>query len=171
MLLILSMSSTIFKHWLTCLLCRSGLTSDDEGGGYECLKEIDPVAAQRIHPNDHRKVRVLPNFPNLLGYCARFLCSSQWCWLFCVSLFYMCFCFGKIKRYLELYATTGALPSNLFQGKAAKVRNFAIVVSSVLFSPAQVLVECPLFFSLMCCLASHFFIFLYVLKTLGILNV
>ena len=171
MLLILSTSSTIFKHWLTCLLCRSGLTSDDEGGGYERLKEIDPVATQRIHPNDHRKVRVLPNFPNLLGYCARFLCSSQWCWLFCVSLFYMCFCFGKIKRYLELYATTGALPSNLFQGKAAKVRNFAIVVSSVLFSPAQVLVECPLFFSLMCCLASHFFIFLYVLKTLGILNV
>ncbi|KAG2603535.1 hypothetical protein PVAP13_5KG777100 [Panicum virgatum] len=57
-----------------------GLTSDDEGGGYERLKEIDPVAAQRIHPNDHR----------------------------------------KIKRYLELYATTGALPSNLFQGEAAK---------------------------------------------------
>ncbi|KAG2594434.1 hypothetical protein PVAP13_5NG645500, partial [Panicum virgatum] len=57
-----------------------GLTSDDEGGGYERLKEIDPVATQRIHPNDHR----------------------------------------KIKRYLELYATTGALPSNLFQGKAAK---------------------------------------------------
>ncbi|RLN24779.1 tRNA dimethylallyltransferase 2 isoform X1 [Panicum miliaceum] len=57
-----------------------GLTNDDEGGGYERLKEIDPVAAQRIHPNDHR----------------------------------------KIKRYLELYATTCALPSNLFQGEAAK---------------------------------------------------
>ncbi|PUZ52826.1 hypothetical protein GQ55_5G004700 [Panicum hallii var. hallii] len=57
-----------------------GLTNDDEGGGYERLKEIDHVAAQRIHPNDHR----------------------------------------KIKRYLELYATTGALPSNLFQGEAAK---------------------------------------------------
>ncbi|CAO1947378.1 unnamed protein product [Urochloa humidicola] len=57
-----------------------GLTSDDEGGGYERLKEIDPTAAQRIHPNDHR----------------------------------------KIKRYLELYATTGALPSNLFRGEAAK---------------------------------------------------
>ncbi|CAL4893138.1 unnamed protein product [Urochloa decumbens] len=57
-----------------------GLTNGDEGGVYERLKEIDPVAAQRIHPNDHR----------------------------------------KIKRYLELYATTGALPSNLFQGEAAK---------------------------------------------------
>jgi tRNA dimethylallyltransferase len=33
-----------------------GLTNDDEGGGYERLKEIDHVAAQRIHPNDHRKV-------------------------------------------------------------------------------------------------------------------
>ncbi|KAJ3708673.1 hypothetical protein LUZ61_012378 [Rhynchospora tenuis] len=26
-------------------------------GGYDRLKEIDPVAANRIHPNDHRKVR------------------------------------------------------------------------------------------------------------------
>lgn len=57
-----------------------GLTDEDEGNGFERLKEIDPVAAQRIHPNDHR----------------------------------------KIKRYLELYATTGALPSDLFQGEAAK---------------------------------------------------
>ncbi|KAL6616790.1 hypothetical protein ACP70R_039060 [Stipagrostis hirtigluma subsp. patula] len=57
-----------------------GLTSDDEGSGYERLKEIDPVAAQRIHPNNHRRIR----------------------------------------RYLELYATTGALPSDLFQGEAAK---------------------------------------------------
>jgi hypothetical protein len=64
----------------------------------------------------------------------------------CFSSFRMCSCFGKIKRYLELYATTGALPSNLFQGEAAKVRTFAIVVSSVLFNPAQFLVECPLFF-------------------------
>lgn len=40
---------------------------------------------------------------------------------------------AKIKRYLELYATTGALPSDLFQGEAAKVRNFAILVHSVLF--------------------------------------
>ncbi|EES02135.1 tRNA dimethylallyltransferase 2 isoform X1 [Sorghum bicolor] len=57
-----------------------GLTNDDEDSGYERLKDIDPVAAQRIHPNDHR----------------------------------------KIKRYLELYATTGSLPSDLFQGEAAK---------------------------------------------------
>lgn len=28
-------------------------------GGYERLKEIDPVAANRIHPNDQRKVRTL----------------------------------------------------------------------------------------------------------------
>lgn len=26
---------------------------------YDRLKEIDPVAANRIHPNDHRKVRYL----------------------------------------------------------------------------------------------------------------
>ncbi|KAF3337279.1 tRNA dimethylallyltransferase 2 isoform X1 [Carex littledalei] len=26
-------------------------------GGYDCLSEIDPVAANRIHPNDHRKIR------------------------------------------------------------------------------------------------------------------
>ncbi|CAO1943201.1 unnamed protein product [Urochloa humidicola] len=58
----------------------TGLRNDDESGGYERLKDIDPIAAQRIHPNDHR----------------------------------------KIKRYLELYATTGALPSNLFRGEAAK---------------------------------------------------
>nr|CAB3475570.1 unnamed protein product [Digitaria exilis] len=64
-----------------------GLINDDVGCGYERLKQIDPLAAQRIHPNDHRKIR----------------------------------------RYLELYATTGALPSNLFQGETAKVRNFAIV--------------------------------------------
>lgn len=57
-----------------------GLTNGNKGSGYERLKEIDPVAAQRIHPNDHR----------------------------------------KIKRYLELYATTGSLPSDLFQGEAAK---------------------------------------------------
>lgn len=60
-----------------------GLTNGNKGSGYERLKEIDPVAAQRIHPNDHR----------------------------------------KIKRYLELYATTGSLPSDLFQGEAAKNRN------------------------------------------------
>ncbi|KAK3163121.1 hypothetical protein QOZ80_1BG0097940 [Eleusine coracana subsp. coracana] len=56
------------------------LANDDEASGYERLKEIDPVAAQRIHPNNKR----------------------------------------KIKRYLELYATTGTLPSQLFQGEAAK---------------------------------------------------
>ncbi|KAL6853982.1 hypothetical protein ACP4OV_020011 [Aristida adscensionis] len=60
-----------------------GLADDDEGSGYERLKEIDPVAAQRVHPNNHR----------------------------------------RIKRYLELFATTGALPSDLFQGQAAKDRN------------------------------------------------
>ncbi|GJN02567.1 hypothetical protein PR202_ga19929 [Eleusine coracana subsp. coracana] len=58
------------------------LANDDEASGYECLKEIDPVAAQRIHPNNKR----------------------------------------QIKRYLELHATTGTLPSLLFQGEAAKVR-------------------------------------------------
>ncbi|GJN16612.1 hypothetical protein PR202_gb03616 [Eleusine coracana subsp. coracana] len=61
------------------------LANDDEASGYERLKEIDPVAAQRIHPNNKR----------------------------------------KIKRYLELYATTGTLPSQLFQGEAAKVFCFS----------------------------------------------
>ncbi|KAM0905042.1 hypothetical protein ACQ4PT_017630 [Festuca glaucescens] len=58
----------------------TGLATDDVRSGYEHLKEIDPIAAQRIHPNNHR----------------------------------------KIKRYLELYATTGAQPSHLFQGEAAE---------------------------------------------------
>ncbi|XP_044453187.1 tRNA dimethylallyltransferase 2 isoform X1 [Triticum aestivum] len=61
-------------------LLYTGLATDDVRSGYEHLKEIDPIAAQRIHPNNHR----------------------------------------KIKRYLELYATTGALPSDLFQGEAAE---------------------------------------------------
>lgn len=30
---------------------------DDFSHGYELLKELDPVAANRIHPNNHRKVR------------------------------------------------------------------------------------------------------------------
>uniref|UniRef100_A0ACD5UXG2 Uncharacterized protein n=1 Tax=Avena sativa TaxID=4498 RepID=A0ACD5UXG2_AVESA len=59
-----------------------GLATGDVRSVYEHLKEIDPIAAQRIHPNNHR----------------------------------------KIKRYLELYATTGALPSHLFQGEAAEVK-------------------------------------------------
>lgn len=130
--------SSIFKHRFTCLLCGSGLASDYAGGGYERLKEIDPVAAQRIHPNDHRKVRMLPNFPNLL--CYRFLLCSQWYWLFCASPFCMCYCVGKIKRYLELYATTGALPSNLFQGETAKVRNCALLGAFIHL--AQVLMKC-----------------------------
>uniref|UniRef100_J3L891 tRNA dimethylallyltransferase n=2 Tax=Oryza brachyantha TaxID=4533 RepID=J3L891_ORYBR len=57
-----------------------GLDNDDEASLYEHLKIIDPVAAQRIHPNNHR----------------------------------------KIKRYLELYESTGALPSDLFQGEATE---------------------------------------------------
>uniref|UniRef100_A0ACD5U9X4 Uncharacterized protein n=1 Tax=Avena sativa TaxID=4498 RepID=A0ACD5U9X4_AVESA len=59
-----------------------GLSTGDVRSGYEHLKEIDPIAAQRIHPNNHR----------------------------------------KIKRYLELYASTGTLPSHLFQGEAAEVK-------------------------------------------------
>ncbi|KAM0896993.1 hypothetical protein ACQ4PT_022850 [Festuca glaucescens] len=75
----------IGSWWLTCCcwwykLLHTGLAIDDARSGYEQLKEIDPIAAQRIHPNNHR----------------------------------------KIKRYLELYATTGALPSHLFQGEAAE---------------------------------------------------
>ncbi|XP_073007363.1 tRNA dimethylallyltransferase 2 isoform X1 [Typha latifolia] len=32
------------------------LSDIDVAGGYEHLKKIDPVAANRIHPNDHRKI-------------------------------------------------------------------------------------------------------------------
>ena len=30
---------------------------DDLSHGYDLLKELDPVAANRVHPNNHRKVR------------------------------------------------------------------------------------------------------------------
>ena len=30
---------------------------DSSCSGYDRLKDLDPVAANRIHPNDHRKVR------------------------------------------------------------------------------------------------------------------
>lgn len=30
---------------------------DSSSSGYDRLKDLDPVAANRIHPNDHRKVR------------------------------------------------------------------------------------------------------------------
>ena len=36
---------------------------------YDCLKDLDPVAANRIHPNDHRKVLLSPN-------CFVLLCSA-----------------------------------------------------------------------------------------------
>ncbi|XP_042452099.1 tRNA dimethylallyltransferase 2-like [Zingiber officinale] len=52
----------------------------DKIASFERLKEVDPVAANRIHPNDHR----------------------------------------KIKRYLDLYESSGVRPSNLFQGKNAE---------------------------------------------------
>lgn len=32
---------------------------DDLSHGYDLLKELDPVAANRIHPNNQRKVRFL----------------------------------------------------------------------------------------------------------------
>lgn len=34
---------------------------DAPGYGYNCLKDLDPAAANRIHPNDNRKVRVSSN--------------------------------------------------------------------------------------------------------------
>ncbi|KAL5229264.1 hypothetical protein ABZP36_017529 [Zizania latifolia] len=61
-------------------LIEIGLDNDDEANLYEHLKKIDPVAAQRIHPNNHRKIR----------------------------------------HFLELYGSTGALPSDLFQGQATE---------------------------------------------------
>ncbi|KAK1264325.1 tRNA dimethylallyltransferase 2 [Acorus gramineus] len=47
---------------------------------FDSLKDLDPAAANRIHPNDHR----------------------------------------KINQYLRLYARSGVLPSELFQGKASE---------------------------------------------------
>ena len=32
---------------------------DDLSHGYDLLKKLDPVAANRIHPNNHRKVRFM----------------------------------------------------------------------------------------------------------------
>lgn len=32
--------------------------NDRSNNSYDLLKDIDPVAANRIHPNNHRKVRV-----------------------------------------------------------------------------------------------------------------
>lgn len=55
----------------------------DLAASHACLKDIDPVAANRIHPNDHR----------------------------------------KINRYLELHASSGVLPSTIFQGKSAEGRS------------------------------------------------
>uniref|UniRef100_A0A0D9YKK5 Uncharacterized protein n=1 Tax=Oryza glumipatula TaxID=40148 RepID=A0A0D9YKK5_9ORYZ len=104
-----------------------GLDNDDEAGLYEHLKKIDPVAAQRIHPNNHRKVRVLHSCAlNLLGFF-----GSNWIFLvalphlpYPVILFCMLFgCVDQIKRYLELYESTGALPSDLFQGQATEDRS------------------------------------------------
>nr|XP_029116061.1 tRNA dimethylallyltransferase 2 isoform X1 [Elaeis guineensis] len=59
---------------------REDLGSVDSTASFDSLKELDPVAANRIHPNDHR----------------------------------------KINRYLSLYASSGVLPSNLFQGEVAE---------------------------------------------------
>lgn len=38
---------------------------DDMSHGYDLLKELDPVAANRIHPNNHRKVI----FPITIFFC------------------------------------------------------------------------------------------------------
>lgn len=37
------------------------LEAENSEYNYECLKELDPVAANRIHPNDQRKVSILLN--------------------------------------------------------------------------------------------------------------
>lgn len=36
--------------------CELNDGKDDDYYTFECLKSIDPLAANRIHPNDHRKV-------------------------------------------------------------------------------------------------------------------
>ncbi|KAL2239346.1 UNVERIFIED_CONTAM: tRNA dimethylallyltransferase 2 [Sesamum indicum] len=69
-----------------------GLQSENCCYTYSQLKDIDPVAANRIHPNDQRKVRLL----------SKLLAGALY------KLF--------IKQYLSLYAHFGILPSKLFQG-------------------------------------------------------
>ncbi|URD79975.1 IPP transferase [Musa troglodytarum] len=71
----------VVEHLAACSLDGpQELGGADEVASFERLKEIDPVAANRIHPNDHR----------------------------------------KIKGYLNLYESSGVLPSNLFQGVNAE---------------------------------------------------
>jgi len=41
------------------MVVESVFGRDDLSHGYELLKELDPVAANRIHPNNHRKVRFM----------------------------------------------------------------------------------------------------------------
>ncbi|KAJ3683144.1 hypothetical protein LUZ60_013371 [Juncus effusus] len=63
-----------------CSVSNIVVSNGEINGDYERLSEIDHVAANRLHPNDHR----------------------------------------KIKRYLSLYASSGILPSELFQGEASQ---------------------------------------------------
>ncbi|KAK6247327.1 hypothetical protein QUC31_018892 [Theobroma cacao] len=64
---------------------------------YDLLKQLDPVAANRIHPNNQR----------------------------------------KINLYLSLYARSGVLPSQLYQGKAAEGDD--AVVTYLLFNFVKIL--------------------------------
>ncbi|KAJ6853785.1 tRNA dimethylallyltransferase 2 [Iris pallida] len=63
-----------------CSISTQDVGNVGSAATFERLKEIDPVAANRIHPNDHR----------------------------------------KINRYLSLYASSGVLPSTLFQEQSAE---------------------------------------------------
>lgn len=47
-----------FAHF-TCWLDLNSISSSS---AFELLKEIDPIASNRIHPNDHRKVRYFATF-------------------------------------------------------------------------------------------------------------
>ncbi|URD79972.1 IPP transferase [Musa troglodytarum] len=83
----------VVEHLAACSLDGpQELGGADEVASFERLKEIDPVAANRIHPNDHRKIKLMPQ-----------QIKSE-----------------LIKGYLNLYESSGVLPSNLFQGVNAE---------------------------------------------------
>ena len=53
----------VYEQIMRIVLLEEGLDvesisgRDDLSHGYDLLKELDPVAANRVHPNNHRKVR------------------------------------------------------------------------------------------------------------------
>ncbi|KAF8403234.1 hypothetical protein HHK36_011335 [Tetracentron sinense] len=92
------------------------LGGDGFNVSYDRLKELDPVAANRIHPNDHRK-DYIGRDETTHGSAA---CStSEWTEA-SASLERVVFGGSLVNHYLTSYARSGVLPSRLFRGKASE---------------------------------------------------